>query len=857
MINTIKLCLLFCLGGYLSANAQQIASPKDYEKWTKLSLNAVSPKGDWIACTTHNTQGDTLMVRNTITSENLYFPKAFLPQFSPDGNYFGCSLRDSIILVNMLDGKQSRYSGSGQHNFTGDSRYFIYNHNGKLQLIPLDKKKNKTFSFERVSQYVFNSSKTILLMVQESDMSTGKGQKIVVFDVAQGIKPQVVDTAKKITGLQWNKNSSAMAYYKTINGELSLCVATKNRGKNYNVKQLSSKRLQQLIPGSAFMGSALRVGPQGNIVLFDARLPVVVKEKGTEEPVKIWNSTSKDLAPLNHKKEPSGIWLAWSVERDTIIPLETLNQPVAVPTRDFRHALVFGTEDYTPRFKYTDEYIDIYLLNLITGKKELLIEKQLYQSGQTVISPKGRFVTYFKNNSWWCHDLRSEKTTHLSSTIPYPLYREDYDLPGQPPAYTLGGWTDDERYIFLYDTYDIWQVEATTGKAKKITNGRPDKIRYRLYDDGLVFDNPAKIFGFTVQEVTLKNPLTVIKEDTHSLKESLVLWDKKNGLREMVPFGKRLNSIQKALDNQTYFYFDSDWKSPPRLCRVSPSQKPKVILQSNPSYLDYDWGTARLIDYKVNDKDLKAALYYPAGYDPEKNYPMVVNIYERLSSTIMKYVPATAASDNGISIAHLTANGYFVLCPDIAYRQNDIGQSAVDCVTAAVNAACSVEKGIDKKRMGITGHSFGGYQVCYLLGKSKLFRAAVAGAPVTDITSHYLTLNPFGMARMDTFDSYQFRIDAPYYSETFKKNSPVDAAPGITTPLLLWSSDSDPIVDYYQAQMLYNALWRMQKESTLLLYPDEEHSLMEEKNRQDLTEKVMQWLDYHLKKDSEKPQWLP
>jgi dipeptidyl aminopeptidase/acylaminoacyl peptidase len=177
---------------------------------------------------------------------------------------------------------------------------------------------------------------------------------------------------------------------------------------------------------------------------------------------------------------------------------------------------------------------------------------------------------------------------------------------------------------------------------------------------------------------------------------------------------------------------------------------------------------------------------------------MVTYIYEKLSNNLHKYCMPSIHSDNGMNISNFTLNGYFVLCPDISYTINEPGKSALDCVTAAINKA-QTKGNIDSKRLGLIGHSFGGYEVTYILGQCKIFKAAVAGAPVTDLRSHYLLVNSRGRPNLDNFEGYQYRITLPFYDPKFEANSPVAFADKIKTPLLIWTSDRDPVVSSYQS----------------------------------------------------------
>ena len=143
---------------------------------------------------------------------------------------------------------------------------------------------------------------------------------------------------------------------------------------------------------------------------------------------------------------------------------------------------------------------------------------------------------------------------------------------------------------------------------------------------------------------------------------------------------------------------------------------------------------AQLIEYdNAKGEQLQASLYLPANYEKGKSYPTIVYIYERLTQGHYQYGRPTA---NGFSRQAYTSNGYAVLQPDIKYYVNDPGMSAVWALVPAVQAA--IKTGVvDPKRVGLHGHSWGGYQTAFTITQTDIFAAAIAGAPLTNMISMY------------------------------------------------------------------------------------------------------------------------
>lgn len=284
----------------------------------------------------------------------------------------------------------------------------------------------------------------------------------------------------------------------------------------------------------------------------------------------------------------------------------------------------------------------------------------------------------------------------------------------------------------------------------------------------------------------------------------------------------------------------------------------KLLYQSNPQQKNYQWGFSKLINYSNSKgKLLHGALFYPAGFDADKRYPMVVYIYERLSHYHNRYVNPSQQNPEGFNISNLTSKGYFVLLPDIAYEEGKPGKSALDCVSSAVTEVLMNES-VDPKRVGLLGHSFGGYEVNFIVTQTTMFATVISGSGMSDLISSYLGVC-WNNDRPNVwrYEYNQNRIGVSLFDDynRYVDNSPITFAKQVQTPILLWSGIDDKQIDYYQSLEFHMALRRLQKPNILLLYEGEDHSFMKRDYQIDLTQRTEQWLDYYLKSES-KPDWL-
>jgi dipeptidyl aminopeptidase/acylaminoacyl peptidase len=277
----------------------------------------------------------------------------------------------------------------------------------------------------------------------------------------------------------------------------------------------------------------------------------------------------------------------------------------------------------------------------------------------------------------------------------------------------------------------------------------------------------------------------------------------------------------------------------------------------NPFLSEYAWGRGELVDFtSATGRALQAALLYPANYDPARRYPMIVYTYEIVSTQLHGFqVPSERSYYN---YAVWTANDYFVLLPDIVYRGRDPGRSAVESVEPAVQAV--VGRGlVDPARIGLIGHSWGGYQATYVPTQTNIFAAAVAGAPITNFLSFAGAIHwrP-GIPEFSHWETGQARMGVPYWEDmdAYLRNSPAAHITALETPMLMMFGDEDGTVDWHQGVEFFNFARRAGKDDfVMLVYPGEDHGLRTKENQIDYHRRILQWFGHYLKGEAA-PDWL-
>ena len=254
---------------------------------------------------------------------------------------------------------------------------------------------------------------------------------------------------------------------------------------------------------------------------------------------------------------------------------------------------------------------------------------------------------------------------------------------------------------------------------------------------------------------------------------------------------------------------------------------------------------------------LEGLLYTPENLDPTKSYPMLVYFYELNSDNIHRYwAPRPTASI--IFPTEYASGGYVIFIPDIRYKPGYPAQGAYDCIMSGTDHVLKKYPFIDSMRMGLQGQSWGGYQTAQLITMTTRYKAAMAGAPVSNMFSAYGGIRwGTGMSRQFQYERTQSRIGYTIWErpDLYQLNSPIFALPKVQTPLLIMHNDGDGAVPWYQGIELFMGLRRLQKPVWMLNYVGDDHNLMRPANRRDLSIRMREFFDYYLN-NGPKPVWL-
>jgi len=715
-----------------------------------------------------------------------------------------------------------------------------------------------------IDQYVFAEENPVIYYLKKSEKKTKNGG---LFQIdLKNLTTQLIDTGKVVyKHLATDKMGKTAAF-------LTVKDSVKNDSLRYVFQYWNGTETKEIVDEAYILlpqdwqiskYQSPEFSKSDKRIYFSAK-PIekrtidttLIKDEKAE--VDVWNWQDKMIQPEQKVKKKQLTELAYQfyydVENGNIVQLNDPEMEDLIFDKNKEQAYILGSTSHPYDVERSWDWPwknDFYSVETSTGKRTKILDGI---SDRPNLQPNNHFAIYYNQElkNWFSVDLKSGTTQNLTESIKVPLYDEDDDHPALPPAHGFGGWLADGSAL-VYDKFDVWKLDVT-GKnvPENITKtGRISKITFRT----LRLDPENRDLATEIDKNLILNSFN---HDTKG--DGIYFVNLKSGkLSPQKDYDNfAINGIEKAEDAAVFVFRKQNFNTYPDLYLTDKNFKlEKKISNINPQQKDFAWGTVELVSWKAFDgTPLEGLLYKPENFDSNKKYPMITYFYEKRSETLHNYYsPQPSAST--VNMAYLVSNGYLVFVPDIVYKDGYPGESAYNCIISGVEAM--EQKGfVDSQKMALQGQSWGGYQTAYLITRTHKFAAAMAGAPVANMTSAYGGIRwESGLNRAFQYERSQTRIGKNLWEgfDLYIENSPLFAVPKIETPLLIMHNDADGAVPYYQGIEFFMGLRRLNKPVWLLVYNNEAHNLRKMKNKQDLSIRMMQFFDHYLK-DAPTPEWM-
>jgi len=905
--------LLFTAGSSFSQDKRPL-SHDDYDLWKNVTNSMISLDGNFVSYEINPQEGDgTLLLYNTANEDYMDFERGYAARISPAEDFIVFKIKapfdtirqakldgvkkdklpkdslgiyileaDSLVLIPGIKSFKVPVEGQSWVAWLIEKKSEIKDttaadtSSAKEEAKPEKKKKKqdgKTMevyhpgtgemaSFENVTEYSFSKNGNMLTFLTTRKDSIDS--VFVHYTIYPGIQSQLLyqgpGYAKKVTA---DEQGGQLAW---------LFSADTGKVKVYDL-QLWDLNRNKLITAVDTNASAMPAGwcvSENSNILFSEdgkRLffgTASIPEEEAEDTltadekvsVDIWNWKDDRLQPQQLKQKEDDLKRAYMAVYH--VPLgrmvQLANEEMIRINMDKKHlgsyALGFARKPYYKEMSWDAEgYQDVYLINVDNGEKKLILEK--HQSG-AYLSPLGRYIAFYneKDSSWNSFSVKSGEFATLTENIPVCFSYEEFDMPTTPGPYGMKGWTANDDRMIVYDRYDLWMLDPNDEAVPiNLTNGRKNELKFRY----IILD-PDEEYIPDREELLLKAFNEANKEAGFY---NLVL------SRDPVPEKIFMSphsyyTPKKAKNSDEMIWQKMSFKEYPDLYLSDRKfSYEKKLTDANPQQADYLWGSVEMVHWTSADGiELDGLLYKPENFDPDTSYPMIVYFYEKYSNGLHRhYTPRPSRST--VNFTFYTSNGYLVFVPDIVYKTGYPGQSAYNSIVSGTLKLME-KPWVDGEHIGIQGQSWGGYQVAYLVTQTNMFTAAMAGAPVSNMTSAYGGIRwGSGMSRMFQYEGSQSRLGGTLWEKPWRyiENSPVFFADKVETPLLMMHNDKDGAVPWYQGIEYFVALRRLNKPVWMLTYNDAPHNLKRRADCKDLSIRMLQFFDYYLK-DAPAPVWM-
>jgi dipeptidyl aminopeptidase/acylaminoacyl peptidase len=406
-----------------------------------------------------------------------------------------------------------------------------------------------------------------------------------------------------------------------------------------------------------------------------------------------------------------------------------------------------------------------------------------------------------------------------------------------------------DQAVLIHDKYDVWKFPTDGGSPTNLTGGRgrsgklvlrvlridPDQLAFSSSADVHLasFDETDKSFGFF--QTNLAN----------------------GGLEPLLDQEKKFRFLSKAAEADRVLFVREDYDEFPDVWVGDLSfGSSRKVSDVNPGLLDrFDWGTSELVEWTSDDGvPLQGVVIKPSNYDPEKRYPVLTYFYRFFSQRLHEFNAPLV--NHRPSFPIYASDGYVVFLPDVRFEVGRPGISSLKSVVPGLKKL--VEIGLaDPDALGLHGHSWSGYTTAYIVTQTNIFAAAVAGAPVSNMTSAYGGIRwGTGLARQFQYEAGQSRLSGSLWEARpdYIENSPLFYADRVETPLVLMHGDEDEAVPWYQSIEFYLALRRTGKHAVFLQYRGEPHHPQKYPNKLDYSIKMKEFFDHYLK-GAPAPDW--
>ena len=880
----------------------------DFLTWNRLEHQQLSNDGNWVAYNLQPVMGDpTLTIYNTAQKTSKSFERAEKPRFSADNEHLVFWLKptqdslksmrrrkvkkdllpkDTLCIYHLkLDSLEKlpkvqsyklpdKWGGWIAYQLVPDKNRFPKNDSLRQSKKRESKKEGSRLVIKKLSEgqsYFLDFAKHFTFAKEAPKFMAYSGGDerqldpgVYLFDCKKSTFTPLHNGGTNYQKLTFSDNGKQVGFLANMDttelkpAPFDLFYCNLAEGTN---SQVIATNQSDFLPDSWIIGEHgdLQFSKDNTKLFFGIATPPVLQDTSILDEeivhVEVWTYKDERLYPqqnvrLNQDKNKT-YTCVYHFDKQEFVRLgkEELPEVRLGNEGNARYALAYNELPYLRQSSWEGWPVgkDIYLINVQTGKAKLVGNGI---KGTPRFSPMAKYIYWYNapDSAWFAHSVKEGWTHQLTKENIVP-FNELNDQPNYPYPYGIAGWTTNDDFVIINDRYDLWLIDPTNNiKANNMTLGRKNRHRYRY-----IKTDPDKR---SIEEV---GPLLLHVFNEKTKDEGYVWYDLHTTLKkELVKGPYRFSrSPVKAKEANAWIFKKESFNSYPDLYFSKDLKASIAISEANPQQSEYNWGTIEPYQWtSLDGQRLEGLLVKPENFDPAKKYPMIVNFYERSSEGIHRH-RAPFPGRSTISYSFYASRGYLIFNPDVPYKVGYPGESAYNAVISGVTSLVN-EGFVDQENIALQGHSWGGYQIAYMLTRTNLFKCAESGAPVVNMISAYGGIRwGTGLSRMFQYEHTQSRIGGTLWETPLRyiENSPIFTLDKINTPVLILHNDKDGHVPWYQGIEFFVAMRRLGKPAWMLNYNGEPHWPVKLQNRIDFQTRMSQFFDYYLKGTS-MPQWM-
>lgn len=838
----------------LSAISNALGQKKEIDletikNWERLGDFNISGDGNYLWYeVVSESKGTNLIVCDKVGGNRRPFLKGGGAAFSADSKYIFFNSPEGVHQIELKTGKDKIIAGASSYKIPseGYGRWLAYNKGDDLSLEDL--KTGEETHFSNVRNYFFNKLGNILLLQMDSS---------VLLIELPAKKKKVVVEGGLINHLIFDKAGQQVALIKTANKHTDIF--------NYQIKDnklalIVSDSSAGIPIGYKIVKNDMTFSENGKMLFFK------ISENRTQAPKDV-SIITKDVDVWSYKDmflqseqvfTPSRrkFTVAVSNQFKRVVRLEDDSTLLENAGNNFAVLKSIGNSSETywrksqlPKFK---------LISLIDGQTPTEIKIPVGAIA-VQLSPFEKYITFIDSQTFGCNsiEISSGITREIARNLEVPPTgkRETFQM-----TLRLIQWIENDMAIIIQSQNDIWQIDPKNkikpicltggyGKQKRLTFAviKPSANTTLAPNDSLllsVVDESTKYNGFSKVKLSKSNVIQIRSSGPYIYFVPSVLTER------FIPPPK------KARNAEVYILQRQSFAQEPNLFLTKDFNTLRPVSNIE-SHMKYKWHKSQLVRWTANDGTiLQGILYFPDDLDTTKSYPIIFNYYEQRNHELFKFNDPSYLGVT-FNVAWYLNKGYLVFIPDVLPAKGATGESALNSVVSAANFLTNEYRWIDKRRMGLQGHSHGGYITNYIITHSDLFAAAQSGSGYSDLARGYGDLGFSGASLQFMQEIGQNNLGTTPWADpsVYIENSPIFFVNKVNTPLLIMHNKDDGAVQFGQSVEFFTALRRLEKKVWLLQYDGEGHHISDFDRAYDFLIRQQQFFDYYLR-HAAAPLWM-